>query len=255
MSTSKKIDKEFCITDSSVNCYKYRCMTEGLQIDEILKNPIGYFQHGTEEFPRESGVLVRWEDFRKDGDKVFAKPIINLSHPRAERTILEIESGFLNAASVGKIVVLEASDDKKYMIPGQEKATVLKWYPREISLVDIPGNYNALSNLYDSNLNVLNLSDLTKSNIEYIEKEKILKVLNIAIADDNKILSIISNLVSESRKVRELEKELSTLKDGVQYKNRTWDDLYKSDEIETVRQKFPDLYEKLKNKKFPNLKS
>lgn len=254
MSNLKKINKEFCITDSSVNCYKYRCLTEGLKLEEIIKNPIGYYLHGTDEFPREMGVLVRWDDFRKDGDKVFAKPTINLSHPRAERTISEIESGFLNAASVGKIVVLEASDDKKYMMPGQEKSTVLKWYPREISLVDIPGNYNALSNIYDKDLNEMNLSDFTQPKVETIEKEKILKVLNIAVADENKILSTIANLVSEARKAGEFERELNALKDGSQYKNRTWDDLYQSDEIETVRKNYPKLYEQIKTKKFPNLK-
>ena len=195
---SKKIEKEFMITDNSVNVYKYRCLTEGLQLDEVIKNPIGYFLHGTEEFPREKGVLVRWVDFRKESDKVFAKPTINLSHPRAQRTIEEIESGFLNAASVGKIVVLEASDDKSLMLPGQESATVTKWYPREISLVDIPGNFNALANLYDKDLKQLNLSDFSSPKVEYIEKEKILKVLNIAVADESKILSIIANLVSRS---------------------------------------------------------
>lgn len=251
---TKKINKEFCITDNSVNVYKYRCLTEGLQLNEVLKNPIGYFNHGTDEFPRDAGVLVKWEDFRVDSDKVYAKPLINLLHPRGERTVSEIESGFLNAASVGKIVVLEVSDDKKIMLPGQEKATVVKWYPREISIVDIPGNYNAFANLYDKNLNGFNLSDLAIEKIETIETQKILKALNLSYGNENRILFTISKLISEANKADGFERELNALKHGDQYKNRTWDDLYNSEELETVRQKFPKIYEELKNKKYPNLK-
>ena len=109
---TKKIDKEFCFTDESVNVYGYRCLTSGLLLDEVKKNPIGFKMHN-----RENGVVVRWEDFRIDGDKVYAKPVINLSHPEGETIVSEIENGFLNGASAGKIVVLDASDEKHLMIP------------------------------------------------------------------------------------------------------------------------------------------
>lgn len=317
----KKIDKEFCITDDSVNVYGYRCLTAGLMLDEVKKNPIGYYLHGTDEFPRETGVLVRWDDFRTDGDKVFAKPCINLSHPRGQRTADEVESGFLNAASVGKIKVIEASSAKNLMLPKQEKATVTKWFPREISLVDIPGNYSALANLYDKNDNELNLSDLANYTIEYtmsntLDAAKILTALNLKDGDETEVLTAINNLVSKADKADGLEKDLKDLqaesvtkqvedliakgttdkkltnelaaslkknfaenpdglkdlidkmpaqvsvtdeiknKDGHEkYNGKTWDDLYQSDEIETVRKQFPDLYDKLRDEKFPNLKS
>ena len=324
----KKIDKEFCITDDSVNVYGYRCLTAGLMLDEVKKNPIGYYLHGTDEFPRETGVLVRWDDFRTDGDKVFAKPCINLSHPRGQRTADEVESGFLNAASVGKIKVLEASSSKNLMLPKQEKATVTKWFPREISLVDIPGNYNALANLYDKDDKELNLSDLENYTIEHtmsntLEAAKILAALNLKDGDENEVVTAINNLVDKADKadaykkdLDEKETELKDLKaesvikevedliakgttdkkltnelretlrvsfkdnpkglkdlidkmpaqvsvadnlkdkDGEEkYAGKKWDDLYQADELETVRQQFPDLYEKLRDEKFPNLKA
>lgn len=88
----KKIDKEFCITDNTVNVYKYRCLTEGFLLDEVKRNPIGFLMHN-----REGGVVVRWEDFRIEGDKVMAKPVINLSHPEGQTIADQVESGFLNA--------------------------------------------------------------------------------------------------------------------------------------------------------------
>lgn len=325
MSTEKfkKIDKEYCITDNTVNVYKYRCLTEGLQLDEVKKNPIGYLMHN-----RDKGVVVRWDDFRIEGDKVFAKPVINLSHPEGQSIADQVESGFLNAASVGKIVVLEASNDKKLMLTGQEKPTVTKWFPREISLVDIPGNYNALANLYDKDNNELNLSDLENFTIKNtmsntLDAAKILAALNLKDGDEPEVLAAINNLVDKANKADEYKTSLDTketelkdlkaetvkkevedlidkgkndkkltqelaaklsadyatnpsglkdlidtlpaqvsvtgkIKDGDQelekYNGKSWDDLYSSDELETVRQKYPDLYTKLKNEKFPDLK-
>ncbi len=101
----KKIDKEYLLTDSTVNCYGFRCLTSGYMINEYKKNPIGYNMH-----LRDNGVVVKWEDLRVDGDKVYGKPVINLSNPRGQQTVDEIENGFLNAASVGHIVIVEMSD-------------------------------------------------------------------------------------------------------------------------------------------------
>jgi len=60
----KKIDKEFCLTDDSVNVYGYRLLTSGLLMDEVKKNPIGFKMHN-----RDNGVVVRWEDFRTEAIK------------------------------------------------------------------------------------------------------------------------------------------------------------------------------------------
>ena len=215
--TFKKIDKEYCITDDSVNVYQYRCLTSGFQIDEVKKNPIGFYMHN-----RDKGVVVRWEDFRIDADKVFAKPVVNLSHPDGQSIANQIEGGFLNAASVGKIVVLEASDAKNLMLPGQTKPTVTKWFPREISLVDIPGNYNALANLYDKDDNELELSDLNKFTINHnmnntLEAAVILAALNLQDGDESAVVNAINSLVDKANKADEykitLEAKETELKD------------------------------------------
>ncbi|MDM1557065.1 hypothetical protein HX126_21145 [Chryseobacterium indologenes] len=318
----KKIDKEFCVTDESVNVYGYRCLTSGLQLEEYKRNPIGFKMHD-----RGGGILVRWEDFRIEKDKVFAKPIINLSHDDGQKTVDEIESGFLNAASCGSIVVLEASGNAEFMLDGQTRPTVTKWFPREISLVDIPGNYNALANLYDADNNELNLSDFqikTFQNMSNttLDAAKILTALNLKAGDEGEVVTAINNLVDKAKKSDEYKTDLDTktkelkdlkdetvkkqvedlidkgktdkkltnevaailsksyatnpedlkalidtmpaqvsvtddIKDGKElekYTDKSWDDLYASEELETVRKKFPALYTKLKDEKYPNLK-
>lgn len=167
----KKIDKRFLLTDSSVNSYGYRLLTAGYLMEEFAKNPIGYYMHGTEEYPREAGVLVRWEDLTLEGDKVYGKPCINLNHPRGQRTVDEVESGFLNAASFGHFVVLDAEvEGGRELKDGDLNGLIItKWYNRECSLVDVPGNYNALTSLFDVDGNSFNLSDFSKTKI-HMEK-------------------------------------------------------------------------------------
>lgn len=323
----KKIDKEFCLTDNSVNVYKYRLLTEGLLLDNYKKNPIGFLMHD-----REGGVLVKWGDFRIEGDKLYGKPVINLSHPKGEDIASQVENGFINAASCGKIICLAASDDPKLKLDGQTGPTVTKWFPREISFVDIPGNHNALANLYDINDNELNLADFVKPNPKEMSKilltAAMLTALNLSDkSSETDIEKTFQDLVDTAGKVPGLEKdladkktaltnkekELSDLKEesvnkevqdllakgesdkkltkelsaklGVSFKSdptglkdlldampaqtlitdqlgdkkdvsafagKKWDDLYQSDDLETVRNQFPDLYEKLKKEKFPN---
>lgn len=199
----KKINKEFLLTDSSVNSYGYRLLTDGYMMEEFQKNPIGYYMHATEKLSREQGVLVKWEDFRKEGDKVYAKPCINLTHPRGQRTVDEVESGFLNGASMGSIVAVEMSDDPALKLPGQTGPTIIKWYNREASLVDMPGNYNALS-LYDLSGRTINLGAFNNKPIwlaafgdqsldkgvayvheEIIKKPELEKVLSVAIRENS----------------------------------------------------------------------
>lgn len=319
MDTFKKIDKEFCLTDNSVNVYKYRLLTQGLLLDQYKKNPIGFMMH-----EREGGVLVKWEDFRTDGDCLYGKPVINLSHPKGESIACQVENGFINAASMGKIICLAASDDPKLKLEGQTGPTITKWFPREISFVDIPGNHNALANLYDIDDNELNLADFVKPKIENMSKillaANLLTALNLSDTSSESDLNItIQNLVDKARKVDNLTKDLadkntelaifkkaSTTKEvadlvakgtaekkltkdladklvvdyaenpiglkslldaipaqvsvvdalvdktvAAEFVNKTWDDLYASNKLESVRTKLPDLYEKLKNEKYP----
>jgi hypothetical protein len=153
----KRADRRFVLSDSSVNEYGFRLLTSGYQMDQYSKNPIGYYMHR-----REEGVVLRWEDLKTEGDQITGVPVINMANSRGQQTWSEVENGFLNAASVGHIVVLEYSMDKAMMLPGQTGPTITRWYNKECSLVDIPGNCNALTALYDAEENPINLSWMTR---------------------------------------------------------------------------------------------
>lgn len=161
MEKSKKINIEFCLTDDSVNVYGYRLITAGLELDRF-NPPIGFLMHN-----REQGVAVRWDDFRIADGKLFAKPIVNLV--RFPDLADQIENGFYNAASVGHIVALEVSDDNQKKLEGQTGPTVLRWFPRECSIVDIPGNYSSIAKLYDEQDNVLHDLTAQADNSQFME--------------------------------------------------------------------------------------
>lgn len=211
----KKIEKDFLLSDSSLNSYKYRLLTSGYLLAEFAKNPIGYFMHGTDEHPREQGVLVKWENLRVDGDNVYGKPCVNLNHPRGQRTVDEVESGFLNAASFGHFVVLEVSDKPTDYLDGQEGPSVSKWFNRECSLVDVPGNYNALTELYDKDNNPLKLEDLfAQQNIKimkqiFLTAEQIATMQLKSDADGNAVDIKLKELVAEAAKVPTLVQNLA----------------------------------------------
>lgn len=215
----KKIDKEYKLTDDSVNCYGFRLLTAGYLMTEFEKNPIGYYMH-----ERKAGVLLKWTDFRKEGDAIYAKPIINLSNPRGQQTVDEIENGFLNAASLGHFVVLETSDDPSLKLPNQTGLTVTKWYNRESSVVDIPGNFNSLIKLFDQDENEINLAAITNINFNqmkqiFLTAEQLGKLNLKAEATDAAAVEIAFNdLVAKAAKVEGLENQLATankaVKDG-----------------------------------------
>jgi hypothetical protein len=205
---TKKIDRDFLLSDSTVNVYGFRLMTDGYVIDEFKKNPIGYYMHD-----REGGVIVRWEDLRVDGDKVYGKPVINLSNERGQQCVDEIENSFLNGASVGHIVALEWSENPDDMMPGQTGPTITKWYNRECSICDVPGNMNALA-LYDKEGNVINLTDFKtqKNNMDkiFLTPEQLVKIGLKADSKQTEIDTAIGNLVVRAAQVDDLTAQLTT---------------------------------------------
>jgi len=218
MSKFKKIDKIFTLGDSSLNSYSYRLLTSGFALDDFKRNPIGYYMHGgTKDAPRDLGVLVRWEDIAIKDDAITAKPCINLTHPRGQRTVDEIEAGFLNAASFGSNKVLEISTDPADYVPGQTGITAKKWLSGECSLVDRGGNYNATaSDLIDENDHPIDLAtfappkNITMKKIE-LSPAQLAAIPNLsAEPTQGEIDTALADLVAKAGRVDSLVTSLAT---------------------------------------------
>ena len=209
-----KVDKEFLLTDETVNCYGYRLLTSGLQLDRF-DPPIGFFMHD-----REKGVAVKWTDLTVRDGALYGKPVVD--ETRFPDLAQQIIDGFYAAASVGHIVALEWSEDPEMKLEGQTGPTVTKWFPRECSIVDIPGNYNAVAQdkLFDEGDNVLlDLSD-NLNTLNFMEKPAILVEALLALSLPNlaadatpeQALEVIRELAAKASKADGLETELKNLR-------------------------------------------
>jgi len=210
-------------------------------MSEFEKNPIGYYMH-----QREKGVLVKWIDLRLDGDCVYGKPCINLSHERGQQTVEEIENGFLNAASCGHFIVLGVSDNPTDYLADQKGPTVNKWFNRECSLVDVPGNFEALTNLFDANDNPIKLADLLSTQQQnflkmkqvFLTAEQLGKLnLKADTADVAAVEVAFNNLVAEAAKVPQLVQDLG----AANTKAKTAEDALTALQTSTVTKEVDDL--------------
>lgn len=208
----QRVDIEFLVSDDTVNCYGYRLLSSGF-MPEAFKPRIGYLMHD-----RATGVAVKWEDLKIEGSEIYATPVIN--DVRFPNLLKEIQEGFYLGASVGHIVALEYSDDPSMKLAGQTGPTVTKWYCREISIVDVPGNYNALAKLYDEEGNVLmDLSD--KANNLFISdnmsETKFLNTADYAVlnlsadATAEQVSAALQSLADRAKRTEEAEKKYADL--------------------------------------------
>lgn len=209
-----KVDKEFLLTDETVNCYGYRLLTSGLLLDRF-EPPIGFFMHD-----REQGVAVKWDDLVVRDGALYGKPVVD--ETRFPDLAQQIIDGFYAAASVGHIVALEWSDEPELKLEGQTGPTVTKWFPRECSIVDIPGNYNAVAQnklfdeggnvLFDLSANLINPSFMKQIAIP-VEALLALSLPNlVADSTPEQVLEVIRDLAAKAAKVTGLETEVKDLK-------------------------------------------
>lgn len=129
---------DFVLSDSSVNRYGFRILTSGARLKALRDNPVLLYMHD-----RQQMVIGKWNNIRVEGDKLLASPEFDEDDELAMKVKKKVEKGYLRAASVS-LDVVSISDDPKLMLKGQTRATVTEWEPYEASIVDIPGNKNAL---------------------------------------------------------------------------------------------------------------
>ena len=139
------MSKEVVISTSRLNCYGFRVLTEGIDLEQYKKNPVLLWMHtrplrGTTD---EVLPLGRVENLRVDGDRLIGTPVFDMEDEFAKKVAGKWEQGILKMVSAG-IVVLEESKAPEHIVEGQRYATVTKSKLQEVSIVDIGANDDAL---------------------------------------------------------------------------------------------------------------
>ena len=137
----------FIVSDGSVNRFGFPVVTEGIQLDAFIKNPVMLYMHLRDgdffSTAPENVPIGRWENLRIENGNLLADAVFDEGDDFAMEIKRKVDDGFLNAASIG-IEILAISEDADDMLPGQTRPTVLKSELLEISIVDIPANSNAI---------------------------------------------------------------------------------------------------------------
>lgn len=142
--------KRIVLSDSNLNRYGYRVLTEGIELNAFKKNPILLYMHFRDEGTPLWGnykAIGHWKDIRVEDGVLSAEPVFDEVDELSKTVAAKFNAGTFNAASIG-IRILATSGEKELLVPGQTRETVTKCDLMEASIVDVPANANAVR-LYD----------------------------------------------------------------------------------------------------------
>ncbi len=134
------------ICDNSINRYGWRLLVAGIDLSSFLKNPVGLLQHDTHGLP-----VAKWFNVRVEDDKLVGDCEFDRNDDEAVKLYWKYIDKFMNAVSLN-IIPKEESDDAIYLLPGQKYSTITKSELLEVSFVTVPGNANAVKQLYEIKL-------------------------------------------------------------------------------------------------------
>lgn len=207
--------KEVVISNSKVNSYGFRVLTEGIDTTQYARNPILLWMHnrafrGTTD---EVLPLGRIEDLRIDGDNLIGTPVFDEADEFARKIKAKWDAGILKMVSAG-LEVVELSDEKTLLLPGQTRMTVTKSKLVEVSVVDIGANDDAIQLYKDGqtiklsagdtqSLAFLNLNNTNQK--ENAKMEKIALQLGLpATATEQEVIDSIATLQADAAQVEQL---------------------------------------------------
>lgn len=170
----------FIVSDESKNCYGMVVKTDGINLEAFRKNPVMLYMH------ERKTVVGRWENLRVEDSKLLADAVFDDTTELGKNVKAQVEKGFLRSASIGIEIVNEQE------INGVR--TVTESILTEISIVDIPGNKNAVKLRYSGGNAYLRLEAPRK--IKSLRNELISLLQLDTKATDEDIINHIQELLN-----------------------------------------------------------
>lgn len=130
------------VSTESVNSYGYRILTDGIDTEQYMKNPVVLYMHNR-AWSRGNEVIGRVVSLKKENAKLLAEVEFDEADEFAKQIAGKVERGFIKMCSLGADVI-ETSSEAQYLAEGQTRETVTKCKMVELSIVDIGGNNEAL---------------------------------------------------------------------------------------------------------------
>lgn len=181
----------FVLSDESVNSYNSVVLTAGIDTAQFERNPVMLYMHD-----RDNGVVGRWENIRKDGDKLLADAVFDDSTELGAKIKKQVDNGFLRCVSIGIDVINQEE------LNGVQ--TVTKSRLIEASVVDIPSNSNAIKLFHTIGKQTYRLATSNANDPEAF-RNAVIAVLGLKPgASDTEILRAIEKAVNGTENAEEL---------------------------------------------------
>ena len=129
--------KRVRISNESVNCYGFRVLTAGVNVEQYKRNPVLLYMH-------ERGNVVGYvKDLKVENDEVTGELMFDCASEQSERCQKQFEFGSLRMVSAG-LEIIETSEDPAMLVPGQTRPTITKSRLFEVSVADVGANDDAI---------------------------------------------------------------------------------------------------------------
>ena len=174
----------FIVSDESRNTHGFVILTNGIDFSDFAKNPIMYYMH-----ERYGGVIGRWENIRIEGEQLLMDAVLDDSTALGKQVKAQVEKGFLRCASIG----IEKPEYRD--INGVQ--TCVKCHLREVSIVDIPANRNAVKLFNPQGCEVFTLADCVEKSADPLRRTIIAALGLSDRSNDAEILSALEPRLNE----------------------------------------------------------
>lgn len=181
----------FILSDESLNSYGFVVQTAGIDTAQFERNPVMLYMHD-----RESGVVGRWENIRKEGARLMADAVFDESTELGAKIKKQVANGFLRCVSIGIDNVTQEDLNNVQ--------TVTKCRLIEASIVDIPSNANAVKLFRRSGSFTYRLSDINDNDPEAFRTAVIAALGLKPGVSDTEILRAIEKAVNGTENADEL---------------------------------------------------
>lgn len=129
--------KRVRISNESVNCYGFRVLTAGIDMEQYKRNPVLLYMH-------ERGNVVGYvNDLKVENDEITGELMFDCASEQSERCQKQFEFGSLRMVSAG-LEIIETSEDPTMLVPGQTRPTITKSRLFEVSVADVGANDDAI---------------------------------------------------------------------------------------------------------------
>ena len=129
--------KRVRISNEIVNCYGFRVLTAGIDVEQYKRNPVLLYMH-------ERGNVVGYvKDPKVENDEITGELMFDCASEQSERCQKQFEFGSLRMVSAG-LEIIETSEDPALLVPGQTRPTITKSRLFEVSVADVGANDDAI---------------------------------------------------------------------------------------------------------------